>query len=245
MVTTEGLMIRRLRTYFFTGILVTTPIALTIYIFWKLFKGLDSILIDLINSLITPFGVQPYRGHIPGLGIVVMVIIIILAGALARNYVGNKLFKLGDWLVTRIPLISKIYIAIRQLFEAIFSEKREVFKQAVLFEYPRKGIYSIGFITQDTRGEIQDHLDDDVYSVFLPTTPNPTSGYLLFVPKKDVTVLDMPIEEALKLIISGGAIVPNSNHRTEVRLEELLPIRRRRFLFFRRKKPQPTTAKRE
>ena len=238
-------MIRRLRTYFFTGILVTTPIVLTIYIFWKLFKGLDSILIDVINNLIVPFGLKPYHGHIPGLGIIVMVIIIILAGALARNYVGNKLFRLGDWLVTRIPLISKIYIAIRQLFEAIFSEKREVFKQAVLFEYPRKGIYSIGFITQDTRGEIQERLTEDVYSVFLPTTPNPTSGYLLFVPKKDVVVLDMPIEEALKLIISGGAIVPNSNHRSEIKLEELLPIRRRRFFFFRRKKREPASAKKD
>ena len=236
-------MIRRLRTYFFTGILVTTPIALTIYIFWKLFKGLDSILIDVINSLITPFGLKPYHGHIPGLGIIVMVILVILAGALARNYVGNKLFKLGDWLVTRIPLISKIYIAIRQLFEAIFSERREVFKQAVLFEYPRKGSYSIGFITQDTRGEIQDRIDEDVYSVFLPTTPNPTSGYLLFIPKKDVTLLDMPIEEALKLIISGGAIVPNSNHRSEVKLEEIFPVKKRRFFFFRRKEPKHEPAK--
>ncbi len=236
-------MIRKLRAYFITGILVTTPIALTIYIFWKLFKGLDSILIGAINSLVTPFGLQPYHGHIPGLGIIVMVIIIILAGALARNYVGNKLFRLGDWLVTRIPLISKIYIAIRQLFEAIFSEKREVFKQAVLFEYPRKGTFSIGFITQDTRGEIQERLQDDVYSVFLPTTPNPTSGYLLFVPKKDVIILDMPIEEALKLIISGGAIVPNSNHRSEIRLEELLPIQKRRFFLFRRKRSRPASVK--
>jgi len=236
-------MIRRLRAYFLTGVLVLTPIVLTIYIFWKIFQGLDRLLLNGINSLLAFVGFPAYHGRIPGLGIVVMLLIILLAGILARNYVGRKLFQLGDYLVTRIPLISKLYIALRQLFEALFSEKREVFKSAVLFEYPRKGIYSIGFITQDTKGEVQDRISEDLYSIFLPTTPNPTSGYLLFVPKKDVIVLDMPIEEALKLVISGGAIIPNSHKEAEIHLEDLIPIRRKRFFFRNIQKKEPIGPK--
>lgn len=221
-------MIRQLRKYFVTGILVVTPIVLTIFIFWKIFRGLDSVVLDLSNNLLIFLGLQPYQGKIPGLGIIVMILVVLIAGILARNYFGNKLFKLGDWLVTQIPLISKIYIAIRQIFEAIFAEKREVFKEAVMFEYPRRGTYSIGFVTQDTRGEIQDKLEEDVLSVFIPTTPNPTSGYLIFVPKKEAIVLEMSIEETLKLIISGGAISPNSQQDQEFSLEDLFPFKRKK-----------------
>jgi uncharacterized membrane protein len=221
-------MIRRLRKYFVTGILVVTPIVLTVFIFWKIFNGLDNVVLNLSNNLLAFLGIQPYHGKIPGLGIIVMILVILIAGIIARNYFGNKLFKLGDWLVTQIPLISKIYIAIRQIFEAIFSEKREVFKQAVMFEYPRKGTHSIGFVTQDTRGEVQDKLDEDVFSVFLPTTPNPTSGYLIFVPKKDAVILEMSIEDALKLIISGGAINPDSQQDQEFSLDDLFPFKRKK-----------------
>lgn len=221
-------MIRRLRKYFVTGILVVTPIVLTIFIFWKIFNGLDNVVLDLSNNLLIFLGLQPYQGRIPGLGIIVMILVILIAGILARNYFGNKLFKLGDWLVTQIPLMSKIYIAIRQIFEAIFSEKREVFKEAVMFEYPRRGTYSIGFVTQDTRGEIQEKLDEDVLSVFVPTTPNPTSGFLLFIPKKEAVILEMSIEEALKLIISGGAITPNTNQDKEFALDDLFPFKRKK-----------------
>ncbi len=221
-------MIRKLRTYFFTGILVVTPILLTVFIFWKLFKGLDSVVLNILNGLLVNFGFQAYYGKIPGLGVVVLVLGILLTGMIARNYLGKKLFKLGDWLVTQIPLISKIYIAIRQIFEAIFSEKREVFKQAVMFEYPRRGTYSVGFVTQDTRGEIQDKIDSDVLSVFVPTTPNPTSGYLIFVPKKDAIILDMTIEQALKLIISAGAISPDNDQKEEFSIEDFFPFKRKK-----------------
>lgn len=221
-------MIRRLRTYFFTGIIVVTPILLTVFIFWKLFSGLDSVALNLLNGVLVKLGFEAYYGKIPGLGVAVLIIGIILTGMIARNYLGKKLFKLGDWLVTQIPLISKIYIAIRQIFEAIFSEKGEVFKQAVMFEYPRRGTYSIGFITQDTRGEIQDKIDSDVFSVFVPTTPNPTSGYLIFVPKKEAVILDMTIEDALKLIISAGAISPDPNQKEQFSIEDIFPFKRKK-----------------
>lgn len=220
-------MIKRLRGYLITGILVITPIALTIYIFWKLFNGLDSILLNALNNVAAFLGLPGYEGPIPGLGIIAMAIVTLLTGVAVKNYFGHKLFRLGEFMVTRIPLISKIYIALRQIFEAIFAEKREVFKDVVLFEYPRPGMYSIGFITQDTRGEIQEKLPEDTYSIFLPTTPNPTSGYLLFIPKEDTIMLTLTVEEALKLIISGGAITPGTAQEQEISLEDLFPFKKR------------------
>ena len=125
--------------------------------------------------------------------------------------------------MTRIPLINRIYIAIREISEAILSEKREVFKKAVLIEYPRKGLFTMAFFTQDTRGPIQDTLKEDVVSVFVPTTPNPTSGYLLFVPKTQVTDLDMSVEDAMKMVISGGSVnlrnrpgLPRKRHSRQI-----------------------------
>ncbi|MFQ5771483.1 MAG: DUF502 domain-containing protein, partial [bacterium] len=128
----------------------------------------------------------------------------------ARNYFGRKIVNFGDKIVQRIPLINRVYGAIKQISQAFFTSKREVFKKPILFEYPRRGIYSIGFYTQDTRGPVQEALDEDVVSIFLPTTPNPTSGFLLFVPKSEIIELNLTIEEALKLVISGGAIVPSN-----------------------------------
>jgi uncharacterized membrane protein len=200
---------RRIRAYFLTGLLVVVPLGLTYFIIKLLFIAIDDILSDRISSLILQqFGVRLGEQQIPGIGIITLLVIIFITGVLARNYFGRKIVDLGDRVVERIPLINRVYGATKQLSTAFFSSKREVFKKPILFEYPRKGIYSIGFYTQDTRGPAQDALDPDVVSVFLPTTPNPTSGFLLFVPKTDVYDLDLTIEEALKLIISGGAIVP-------------------------------------
>ena len=144
------------------------------------------------------------------MGFIALILLIIGTGLLARNYFGKKLIAMGESIVARIPIISRIYSTIQQISQAFFSEKREVFKKAVLFEYPRKGIYSIGFYTQDTRGPVQDALEHDVVSIFLPTTPNPTSGFLLFVPKDEIIDLNLTVEEALKLVISGGAIIPQN-----------------------------------
>jgi uncharacterized membrane protein len=149
--------------------------------------------------------------YFPGVGFITVIVIILLAGLIARNYFGKKVLAYGNTIVTRIPLINRIYLAIQQISNAFLSEHRESFKKAVLIEYPRPGVYSVVFITQDTKGEIQDKIPHDSVSVFLPTTPNPTSGFLLIVPKKDIIPLKMPVEEALKLVISGGAIIPHDN----------------------------------
>lgn len=208
--TPRGGIGRRIRAYFFTGLLVVVPLGLTYIIIRFLFVTIDDILSETVSTFIREqFGLSLGIRQIPGIGIVTLVLIIVLTGIVARNYFGRKLVNLGDKFVERIPLINRIYVATKQISQAFLSSKREVFKKAILFEYPRRGVYSIGFYTQDTRGPVQQAVDDDVVSVFLPTTPNPTSGFLLFVPKSEIVELDLTIEEALKLIISGGAIVPS------------------------------------
>ncbi len=202
-----GLMWKKFKGYFLTGLLVLFPFVMTIFIITWLFSKIDNILQGIVTKFLARFGLI----YFPGIGFVTVIVIILVVGLIARNYLGKKILAIGDTIVTRIPLINRVYLAIQQISKAFFSEQRESFKKAVLIEYPRQGIYSVVFITQDTKGEIQEKLPDDSVSVFLPTTPNPTSGYLLFVPKKDIIPLRMPVEEALKLVISGGAIHTNDS----------------------------------
>ncbi|RMD92611.1 MAG: DUF502 domain-containing protein [Calditrichaeota bacterium] len=222
----KGSIGRKFRAYFFTGLLVLIPLFLTGYIIWNLFLAIDGILRGVVyDFLYKTFGLEVFKKPIPGLGFITLVLLITFTGIIARNYFGRKIVDIGDRIVQSIPLINRVYNAIKQISYAFFSEKREVFKKAILFEYPRKGIYSIGFFTQDTRGPVQEALEEDVVSVFLPTTPNPTSGFLLFVPKTDIIDLDLPVEEALKLIISGGAIVPAQNLRGKAEVREFNRIK--------------------
>ncbi len=215
----------KIRKTFFAGILVLAPITLSIYILYFLFNFLDSILNETVtNFIIKRFGEESIITAIPGLGIIFLIALIFITGAIARNYFGRKIIALGDYIVTHIPLLNRIYIAIKEISEAVFSEKRELFKKAVLIEYPRQGCYSIAFFTQDTKGKIQENISEDVVSVIIPTTPNPTSGYLLFVPKKDVQELDMSVEEALKLVISGGSI----HLKEKINLKKLSPSRKKK-----------------
>jgi len=200
---------KKLRGHFIAGLLVIIPLALTIYVCWQLFVAIDGLLNHYVSEVIfSIIGIETARRTIPGLGLLALVFLIIIVGFFARNYFGHKLITLGEFILSRIPVVRHIYSTFQQISQAFLAEKSEVFKKAVLFQYPRQGIYSIGFITQDTKGLIQENIEEDVVSVFLPTTPNPTSGFLLFVPKKDVIYLNVSVEEALKLIISGGAVVP-------------------------------------
>ncbi len=203
---------KRFRRYFGTGLLVLVPISLTAFIIYKLFLMVDGILRDVIFILLSDY-LHINLAPVPGLGFLALIALITGVGFFATNLFVQKPIEMGESLLRRIPLINRVYLAIKQISNAFFGEKREVFKKAVLFEYPRKGIYSIGFFTQDTRGNVQDSLEDDVVSIFLPTTPNPTSGFLLFVPKSEIIDLDISVEEALKLVISGGAITPKQKGR--------------------------------
>ena len=222
-------MWNEIRKTLLAGFLVLAPITLTIYILYHLFRILDGILRDSVIWLLgEQIGLSPLKSPIPGLGILAILALLFLTGSIARNYFGRKLLAMGDYIVIHIPLINRIYIAIREISEAILSEKKEVFKKAVLIEYPRKGLYSIAFFTQDTKGPVQETIKEDVVSVFVPTTPNPTSGYLLFIPKTDLVELKMPVEDALKLVISGGSIHPKEHQGID-------------FLVSRKTKPQRKT----
>jgi uncharacterized membrane protein len=203
----EGESLKRLRTHFLTGLIVLTPVVVTAYVFWHLFFKIDSIL----SGWLTTWGLYDLIGFkIPGIGFIILVLLVIFIGMLTRNFVGKKLIEAGDRLMTRIPIFNRIYTAIQQISQAFLTKRGSVFRKTVLVEYPRPGIYAIGFLTSVSRGEVQDRTKTELYNVFLPTTPNPTSGFLLLVPKDEIIPLDMSIEEALKLIISGGTIVPEN-----------------------------------
>ena len=208
---------KRFRMYFFAGLLVIIPLALTIYVVWNLFIAIDGLLATPVSQAIyKALDIVPKYRTIPGLGFIALILVILTVGFIARNYVGKKLLGFGDAVLGRIPVVRHIYTTFQQISQAFLADHSETFKRAVLIEYPRKGIYSIGFVTQDTRGIVQSKLPDDVVSIFLPTTPNPTSGFLLFVPKKDIVLLNITVEEALKLVISGGAIVPSEVEKQEL-----------------------------
>ena len=184
---------RRLRNLFIAGLVILTPVVVTIYVFIFLFLKVDSLLGPLILRLV---GLR-----IPGMGFLAVLVLIFFTGLAARNYLGGKLIGFGEKILTKIPFISRIYVALQQISHAFLAQKRAIFKEAVLVEYPRKGIYAIGFVTSQME-------DGRMLSIFLPTTPNPTSGYLLFLPREEAIPLQMTIEEALKLVISGGAVAP-------------------------------------
>lgn len=200
---------KKIRAYFFTGLLVLVPLGLTYSIIKLLFLAIDDILSDTVSTFILErFGVKIAEKQIPGIGVITLVLIILVTGVIAKNYIGKRIVDFGDQLLQKIPLINRVYVATKQISEAFFSPKRGIIKKPVLFEFPRKGMYSIGFYTEEARGPVNRALQQDSAAIFLPTTPNPTTGYLVFVPKSEIIELDMSIEEALKLVISGGIISP-------------------------------------
>ncbi len=193
-----------LRRVFITGILTITPVALGVFILYRLFRLLDNLLQPVLRPLL-----DKHVGiYIPGLGLLVLIILIFFVGALARLYLGRKLIDLGQAMLNRIPFLSKLVLAIRQILESLLSDNKELFRHAVLIQYPRLGIWSVGFATRRTEGEIPEHVGRELISIFVPTTPNPTSGMLIFLPRDEVIYLNLTVEEALKLVISAGVHNP-------------------------------------
>jgi len=193
----------RLRSWFFTGILVTAPVLLTIYITWAAIQLIDSQVVSLI-----PILADWNRLEVPGVGLVIGVMLITLIGALAAGFLGRWIIRLGESLLNRMPVVRSIYGASKQILETIISSQSDAFREVVLVEYPRKGLWVIGFVTGGTKGEVNRRINIDMVNVFVPTTPNPTSGFLLFCPRKDVVFMEMTVEEAVKLVVSGGIVTP-------------------------------------
>lgn len=196
----------RLRTYFFAGVLITAPISLTIYLAWLFIRFVDERVFSVIPQEYNP---ETYlRFSIPGIGLLLALVFLTLIGALTAGILGRAINHLFEGILNRLPVIRSLYAAIKQIMETVLANKSAAFRECVLIEYPRKGIWTLGFITGTSKGEVQDKTAEEVINVFVPTTPNPTSGFLLFVPAQDVIRLKMPIEDGLKLVVSGGIVTP-------------------------------------
>ncbi len=198
-----GLHIRR---HFLAGVLVTAPVAITTYIVWLIVTWVDGRITPLIPSQYNPGTYTPFP--IPGLGLLIVFIVLTLIGALTTGLLGRFLLRLSERVIGRMPFVRSVYGATKQIFETVLAQQSNAFREVVLVEYPRRGIWAVGFITGVTEGQVQEDTVDDVVNVFLPTTPNPTSGFLLFVPRKDLVVLHMSVEEGIKMVVSGGIVTP-------------------------------------
>ena len=202
-------MLKHLRRYVIAGLLVWLPLALT---FWLLSfaVGIMDGWLDRVFALLPPsYHPDELLGiSIPGLGVIFTLLLLITTGVFAANIVGRAFVRVWESLLDRIPIVRPVYSAIKRFAELVFSDKSESFKKVLLIQYPRRGLYSLAFQTSSELGEVQGRSGEDVVCTFVPTTPNPTSGFIIIVPKKDIIELDMEVDEALKMIISLGVVVP-------------------------------------
>ncbi len=218
----------QLRNYFLTGLIIVGPIGITLYVVWWFINLIDRLVKPTFDSWLMPGVSSLYDTwlrpllpkaladfslpfDIPGTGLLMGIFLLISIGALAANLFGRTIVGFGDKIMDRMPVARNMYRGLKQIFETVLTSSNSSFQKVGIIEYPRKGIFSVVFVSTPTRGEIRQKFDKDkqgLLSVFLPTTPNPTSGFLLFVPEKDVTILDMKVEEAAKLVISAGLVIP-------------------------------------
>jgi len=196
----------KLRNYFLAGLLIAAPVSITLWLTWEFVSFVDATLTPLIPPPWRPRTYLPF--DVPGLGLIIAAVGLITVGVLATGLLGRWAMREAEKLVDRVPIVRSVYGAIKQIFETVLAQRSNAFRQVVLVEYPCRGTWAIGFITGTTKGEVQTITDEEVVNVFVPATPNPSTGFLLFVPKGDVRLLDMSTEEAAKLIISGGIITP-------------------------------------
>ncbi len=201
----------RLRRYLVAGLLVWVPVGATILIFSVLLDLMDRLLL-LLPQAFQPEQILGFR--IPGLGVILAVGVLLVTGLLVANFFGRRLVGSFESLLDRIPLVRSVYSSVKHFAEVVFSDSNTSFKKVLLIEYPRAGLYSLAFQTSENPEEVQRRTGDEIVTVFLPTTPNPTSGFMLFVPRKDVTELDMTVEEALKMVISLGVVLPADKSRS-------------------------------
>ena len=196
----------RFRRYFLAGVLVTSPIFITVYVTWIIITFIDNQVADLLPDSLDFTKQLPHQ--IPGLGLIISVVVITIIGALTPGFIGRTLLKTGEKFLDKMPVVRSIYGAIKQIMETVMSTNSESFREVVLVEYPRKGIWVIGFVTGETKGEVKSLNKETLINVFIPTTPNPTSGFILFLPKKDLIYMKMKVEDAVKMVISGGIVTP-------------------------------------
>ncbi len=199
---------RRLRNYFLTGIVVAAPIGITIYLTWAFVHWVDSRVKPLIPAVYNPDNYLPFS--VPGVGLLFAILILTLLGFVTAGFVGRTAVSYGENLLNRMPLVRNLYRGLKQLFQTALSQTSRSFQKVALVEYPRKGVWRVGFVATGAKGEIPQRLPDgDAMAVFIPNTPNVTAGFLVFVPRREAIILEMSVEEAAKMIISAGLVSPD------------------------------------
>jgi uncharacterized membrane protein len=215
-------MLTGLRNNFLAGIIVIAPIGLTVWLIWTLIGWVDGWVLpfvpaayqpeEFLNTLLGRGADNRIEVNVRGVGVVVFLIFTVLVGWIAKGLVGRSFIRWGEDIVGRLPVVRSIYNALKQIAETVFSQSESNFEKACLIEFPRPGLWSLAFVSKRAKGEIQGRLGDkegeEVITVFMPTTPNPTTGFLMFVPRSKVLILDMKIEDAAKVIISAGLVYP-------------------------------------
>lgn len=212
----KGGLFSSLRASFLTGIVVIAPVALTVWLVWAIMGWVDSVVLPLVPSNLRP---EHYIGiNLRGVGVIIFLIFTIFVGWVAKGLIGKSLIRFGESLVERMPVVRTIYSGVKQIAETVFAQSERSFEKACLVQYPRKGIWAIGFVSTTAKGEVSDRAETagELMSIFVPTTPNPTSGFLLFFPKEDVIELDMSVEDAAKLVISAGLVYPDRNGKVKL-----------------------------
>jgi len=194
-----------MRKYFITGLLILVPLAITLWVLNLIIGTMDQSLL-LLPERWRPEALVGF--HIPGLGTILTLLIIFITGLATRNFIGRQVVMLWEGLLTRIPVVKSIYSSVKQVSDTLFSSSGNAFRKAVLVQYPRQGSWTIAFLTGIPGGEVKNHLQGDYVSLYVPTTPNPTSGFFLMVPRADTIELDMSVDEALKYIVSMGVVAP-------------------------------------
>lgn len=204
-----------LRSSFLTGIVVIAPVSLTIWLIWTFVGWVDGVVLPLVPDTFEP---EQYIGiNLRGVGVMFFLIFTIMVGWIAKGLIGRSLIRFAESFVDRMPVVRSIYSGVKQIAETVFAQTDRSFERACLIQYPRKGIWAIGFVSTQAKGEVAARAETagDLLSVFVPTTPNPTSGFLLFFPREDVIELNMSVEEAAKLVISAGLVYPNPKNPTQ------------------------------
>jgi uncharacterized membrane protein len=209
-----------IKKYLLAGLLVWLPLAITIWVLHWLVGLLDGVFLGMmygLDSVISVGGVNPVAGlrDVPGLGVGLILLLLLLTGALVSNVAGRWLVRQWDRLFTQIPIVKSIYTSVKKVSDTLFSSNGNAFRKAVMLQYPRAGSWTIGFQTGSPSGEVAQHLDGEWMSVYVPTTPNPTSGFFLLVPCADVIELSMSVDEALTYVISMGAVAPDAQTDTK------------------------------
>lgn len=211
----------RFRAYFLAGVLITAPLGITVWIAITIINFIDTQVQRFLPHQFNPETYLPFS--VPGIGVVVLVFGLTIVGALTAGFLGRLFLRISESFLNRIPAVRNLYGAVKQILETVLANQSSAFREVVLVEYPRRGMWVLAFITGQTEGEVQNLTEDDLVNIFVPTTPNPTSGFLIFVPSRDLYHLDMTVEEGIKMVVSAGIVTPPDRRDPEVRDTAVIP----------------------